>query len=340
MSYLQEAMKEAGATPEENTTTTTTTTTDSTDPTGAQAGTVPDSPTDDEGKADSSSAASPEGPQDSTGSPEENPGENQEPPADEQKPKPKPDLSKLTKEEKAEHAFKRQLARQREKYETQINRMMDEFGTIRKEVEEIKKSASPEARKTRADFETDDQYIDWLTEQKVNGILDRKNEESEKERREREEAERRNAEMTAGFRTNCEATFPGEQYGEFATRVNKALENGLGEILDKAPVIRDFVFTHPDGPRVLNAMLTDRNTFMEVMNNAYDPNYARLALINTAASLRNPKPAPVQEPAPAPAEQPKPKGMPAIGKPGSRQGAGTAPLATDMDAIKFIRTHR
>ena len=327
MSYLEDAMKEAGVEQPETTTTTTTEETPKETP-AEQAGTVTDPSTDDGGKGDSSSPAP-------SGEPQET--------SKEEPQKPKPDLSKLSKEEKAEHAFKRQLARQRDKYESQISKMMDQFGDLKKEFDEFRNQKPAEPRKTRIDFKTDDEYFDYLADLKVRGMMDAEKEKETKTRQEQEALQRQNEELSGNFRANCESTFQGEAYGEFATKVNKALENGLGEILDKAPTIRDFVFTHPDGPRVLNAMLTDKQTFVNIMSNAYDPNYARITLINTAAALRNPQPAPAHapEPAPAPAPAPEqPKGMPHIGKPGARQGAGTAPLATDQDAINYIRRHR
>ena len=134
--------------------------------------------------------------------------------------------------------------------------MMDEFGAMRKEFEEIKNQKPAEPRKTRIDFKTDDEYFDYLADLKVKGLMAAEQEKEAKTRQEQEAIRKQNEEVSGNFRANCESTFQGDAYGEFATKVNKALENGLGEILDKAPVIRDFVFTHPDGPRVLNAMLT------------------------------------------------------------------------------------
>ena len=78
MSYLEDAMKEAGVDQPETTTTTTTEETPKETP-AEQAGTVPDPSTDDGGKGDSSSPASP--------------GESPETPREEPQ-KPKPDLSK------------------------------------------------------------------------------------------------------------------------------------------------------------------------------------------------------------------------------------------------------
>jgi hypothetical protein len=82
-------------------------------------------------------------------------------------PAPKPDLSKLSKEEKAEHAFKRQLSKQRERHEAEIKDLKD---TFQKQFDDLKNSLKqPEPLKTRADFPLDkggdDAYIKYLANQ-------------------------------------------------------------------------------------------------------------------------------------------------------------------------------
>jgi hypothetical protein len=93
------------------------------------------------------------------------------PPEDkpEEKPEQKPDLSQIPPEEKQAHAFRAQLAKQKSKYEQAIEEMKN---TVQGRIDELKKTMKKEEpRKTRKDFDSDDDYIDYLTEQRVNTIM-------------------------------------------------------------------------------------------------------------------------------------------------------------------------
>ena len=252
----------------------------------------------------------------------------------------KPDLSKISKEEKAEHAFRRQLSRQRERYETQIRQMHDafqkQFDDFR---DEFKKAQPKEQPKTRDDFPSDDEYIKYLTRQ---GFLEAKaevdaqlaKESDEKAAKEREEqafAEQRQ-QITEQFQRNCRAAFQDEEsYGAFAAKVNKGLANGLGEVLDYAPSIRDYLFTNQNGPAILNEMLSDKASFMRIMQNAGNPTEAIIEMHELARELKNKDANPSETQAAS-------KSMPHIGKPGATSvGSKTNIFGSERDLINFIR---
>lgn len=251
--------------------------------------------------------------------------------------KEKPDLSTLTKEQKAEHAFKRQLEKQKAKYETQIQQMHESF---QKQFDEFKsefnKNKPKEEPKTRADFETDDEYIKYLVKTQNDAEraeLEEKRANEEKEQREFDEQRRA---VSESFQQNCRAAFEDEQkYAAFATKVNKGIQNGLGEILDQAPAIRDYVFGNPNGPIVLNEMLSNKESFIRVMSNAGNPMSAIIEMHDLAREIANRS----KQPDPTTAPQPEqPKQMPHLGKPGTVSGgARTSVFDSDRDLIKFIR---
>lgn len=256
---------------------------------------------------------------------------------DEPKP-PKPDLSTISKEEKAQHAFQRQLAKQRSKYEAQIQAMHESFQKQFDDFRnEFKKSQPKEAPKTRDDFENDDDYIKYLVKSQNDDYraeLDAKNakEAEEKAAREREQKEyqERQQAIAGTFQANCRAAFSdGESYGAFAAKVNKGLSNGLGEILDNAPAIRDYLFSNPNGPAVLNEMLSSKEAFVRVMRNAGSPMDAVIEMHEIAKEINGKKNAP---------EAPKAQ-MPKLGKPGAKSGgAKTGVFGSDRDIINFIRS--
>lgn len=274
----------------------------------------------------------------------------EEPPKDEppkDTPKEKPDLSQLTKEEKAEHAFKRQLAKQKDKYETQIKQMHDTFQKQFDEFRnEFKKSQPKEAPKTRSDFPSDDEYIKYLVKTQNDAEraeLAEKNakeaeEKAAKEREEQEYAEQQK-QLADTFQRNCRASFQDEKaYGEFAAKVNKGLSNGLGEILDQVPAIRDYVFSNQNGPAVLNEMLSNKSSFIRIMQTAGNPTEAIIEMHELARELKQKAATPVETP-PVETKAEPPKSMPHIGKPGAKSGgAKTSVFGSEKDLINFIRS--
>lgn len=268
--------------------------------------------------------------------PVETPKETKEEPQKETK-KEKPDLSSLTKEQKAEHAFKRQLEKQKAKYETQIQQMHESFQKQFDEFKsEFKKNQPKEEPKTRADFETDDEYIKYLVKSQNDAERAEAEEKKAKEEKEKREFDEQQRSVSESFQQNCRAAFEDDQtYAAFATKVNKGIQNGLGEILDNAPAIRDYVFGNPNGPIVLNEMLSNKESFIRVMSNAGNPMSAIIEMHDLAREIANRS----KQPDPTPAPQPEqPKQMPHLGKPGTVSGgARTSVFDSDRDLIKFIR---
>ena len=197
-------------------------------------------------------------------------------------------------------------------------------------------SKKPEEPKTRTDFESDDDYIKYLNKKGLEEVLAEQKEADAKAKAEQEEAERAQREVTETFSQNCQRAFNNEeQYAAFAKKVNKALANKFGEILDEAPAVRDYVFGHPDGPLVLDKMLSDRNAFVRVMSRGNNPIAATIEMYEMAKEIK-------AERAGAQAEQPHvqehPQIMPSIGKPGKGSG-NSAPdvFGSDDSLLKYIR---
>lgn len=295
--------------------------------------------TEEESKQEPPKETKEEPPAETEESTEESKEDKQEPP------KEKKDLSGLTKEEKAQHAFQRQLAKQRTKYESQIQQMHDEF---KKQFDDFKKEViaqkPPEPIKTREDFPIgeggDDAYISYLAELKVNKIMGERDakaakdaEEKAEEARKAEEAKQQQDESAAIFQENCKACFKDTaEYAKFATKVSRGIENQLGEILDQVPAVRDYLFQDPNGPLVLNEMLDSKDTFVRVMTRAGNPMNALVEMHDIAREVQ----ARAKAAAGAPAETKK--GMPHLGKPGSRGGSSSVRFMNDKDIINYVRS--
>jgi hypothetical protein len=283
--------------------------------------------------------------------PDEKPEEKPEDKTDEkpdEKPAPK-DTSKFTPREKAEHAFRRQLSRQASKYENIIADMSGKFDKVTAELAEIKKArAADEPVKTRADFADgkggDDAYIDYLVERRMNAKeAERAAKESEqaaerdKAAREEEELRKAQEETMQKFDANARATFSDEEsYGKFMGRVKLGVDNGLRELLDQHPAVRDYVFHQPDGPAVLNEMLSTKESFARVMSKAWNPMVAVMEMHDLSREIR--------ERAAHKPEQPQERTrMPNIGKPGAIPAGHAKDMfesESDDDLIAFVRERR
>lgn len=273
--------------------------------------------------------------------PAEQPTDN--PPADTKPEDKKP--SDFTLQERAEHAFKRQLAKQREKYEAQLKEQADKFADMQKQLDELKKSTAPKpATKTREDFQTDDEYIDYLVQQRYKAEqekTDAARAEAEKKRSE-EEAQRKQQEeelqqQQQTWVDNVSAAFNGDEKrkSDFFKRVQYCQQRGLGTILDNVPVAADFLMYNPRGPIVFERMLNDRAAFESVFNdrqlNPMDIYYA-LRKLDEKIAAEQPNPA---QPNAAPT---KPT-VPHMGKPGKQAASNATPdIFTDDDAmLQFLR---
>ena len=272
--------------------------------------------------------------------PKETPKE--EKPKEEQS-KPKKDLSKFTPEERAEYGFAKRLLRERKKAEASaVESLTGKIEELSKTVETLKGEKKP---KTRADYpegeEGDVAYINDLTEAKAKKMLDERDKQAAKDAEERAREAAENArveEVRKTFSDNVRETFQTEEsYNDFDRRLKVGMENGLDVVLDGAPMVKDFIFTKKDGPAVLNAMLSSKDTFVRIMSKAADPYDVSVEMFALAKELREQKAKPAEQPP----EQEKPAGMPHVGKPGARQGgSGSQRLESDADVIAFLRAGR
>ena len=258
------------------------------------------------------------------------------PPTDKKRP------SEFSPQERADHAFKRQLAKQKEKYEKELKERDDKFAEMQKQLDELKKQATPKApKKKREEFKDDEDYLEYLADErataKLNELLaerDQKAAETAKQRAEEEERTRAEeaqvAEQRQLFIQNAESAFSGDENRkkEFFSNVAYAHEHGLGEVLDRAPVAADFLMYNPDGPKVFEKMLNDRSTFDQIFSeyNARNPMAMFMTLSSIASSLKS---APPAQQAPTP-----PKPAVHIGKPGKQTAGVQAPdIFSDDDAM-------
>lgn len=248
--------------------------------------------------------------------------------------------------ENTNSVIRNRLKKQAEKYDRELADRDAKYEELAKQFEEFKQGIKKaEPPKGRADFQTDEEYVAYLTRQQI----DADRAEQEKIRKEREakdaeaKAEQDKAEQDirdrqVRFVNNINYCFDQpEQKAEFMGKVKTYLGKGLGDLLDSCPIASDYLLTSPRGPKVLDRILTDVNAFRRV----FDPR--GISPMDQYYELRElereiyGKPAPSSEQPPvetqAPEEKkPEPRQAPKYGKPGAQGGGRSADIYTDPKA--------
>ena len=246
---------------------------------------------------------------------------------------------------RAEFSFKRKLEKMNQKHAAEIAERDRKYEEMKKEFEELKKTVAPkDPVKGRKDFETDDEYIDYLTQRRVEAIMaerdgkdaERREKEAE-EARKQKEAEAEIAEQQQKWLNHVDRAFGDDKARaqKFLSKIQYANRNGLGEILDACPVASDFLMNNPNGPKVFERMLDDSATFRRVFRESASPLDIYYELRNVERELS----AQATSAGAAPSTATNRPQMPHIGKPGKQAGAGTKPdIFSDKDAmLSFIR---
>jgi len=244
---------------------------------------------------------------------------------------------------RAEFAFRRQLEKKDEKHRKELADREEAFKKMQAELEELKKQLAPkETPKTRADFKNDDEYIDYLVQQRTAKELDKFREESAKAKKaaDDEAARKRAADedierQQQAWLENVGNAFAGDsqRVQVFLTKVQHANRNGLGQILDACPAASDYLFHNPQGPKVMERLLNDKDSFMRVFGDGH------ASQLDVYYSLRKVEEDIARESAQPNPSAPQKKAMPAIGRPGRQAGGGSAPdIFSDDDAMRsYIR---
>lgn len=255
---------------------------------------------------------------------------------------------------RAEFSFKRQLSKQKEKHEKELADRDAKLAEMQKKLEEFEKKLTPKpALKTRDDFRQgdggDEEFVQYLAEERVKAILAERDEAEAKKQAERDEEARKKEAEQAELRAKQEEWIGHvhEAFGGDKARSDKFLEkvayangHGLGQVLDNCPVAADYLINDPMGPLVFEKILTDRPTFERV----FDPRRTSpLAVYHELRVVEDSIKAEQQAPGGQPAQQ-RTNVVPAMGRPGKQ--AGSSSLAnTDMfddpKALrKWMREHR
>jgi len=236
------------------------------------------------------------------------------------------DKSKISDVDKATYSLKKQMAKQKARYESQLSERQKEFDELKTRLERLE-NPQGNTPKQRDSFKTDDEYIDYIVQSRMDKILSEKDKEYAKQRKSEEENFKRSLEISE----RIEKCFPTEkERNDYVDVVQSAFDNGLEELMDKEQFVSQYIQSSPNGPRLLYDLATKPELVKTIFSQG-DPLSRILEIKLYEKELGKGK----QE-AKAPTANVDVSKV--IGKPGLSTGKNTTDLFTNPDELRnFIR---
>lgn len=176
--------------------------------------------------------------------------------------------SQFTHEEQMTYSFKRQLAKQRSKYEKQIADLQKQWEERFDKLENPAKYAP----KTRKDFEYDDDYVKYLANEQVNAALEAKIAEYQKQH----EEEQRQAQVDEEYRTILDKTVKSiyntpEAEADWRAKVGEGMKAGLGSLIDGDQDLSNYIIFSPIGPKIMYELASNKKTVQDIFTIGITP---------------------------------------------------------------------
>ena len=176
--------------------------------------------------------------------------------------------SQFSHEEQMTYSFKRQLAKQRSKYEKQIADLQRQWEERFDKLENPAKYAP----KTRKDFEYDDDYVKYLASEQVNAALEAKLAEYAKQ----QEEEQRQAQVDAEYRTMLDNSVKSiyntpESEAEWRSKVGEGMKAGLGSLIDSDQDLSNYIIFSPIGPKIMYELATNKKAVQDIFTIGMTP---------------------------------------------------------------------
>ena len=176
--------------------------------------------------------------------------------------------SQYTHEEQMTYSFKRQLAKQRSKYEKQIADLQRQWEERFDKLENPAKYAP----KTRKDFEYDDDYVKYLASEQVNAALEAKLAEYAKQ----QEEEQRQAQVDAEYRSMLDNSVKSiyntpESEAEWRSKVGEGMKAGLGSLIDSDQDLSNYIIFSPIGPKIMYELATNKKAVQDIFTIGMTP---------------------------------------------------------------------
>lgn len=229
-----------------------------------------------------------------------------------------------TPEERAAYSFRKQLAKQREKYEKNYV-PKDQYEQL---LQRIEKLENPEKFQplNRQQFQDDDSYIDALVQQRFDNMWNQRLQEAQQKYSEQARQEQEVQAYKSRQDENVKKLFKTpEAEKQYRDAIAVALQNGLGELVDSDREIAQYIMRSDLGPKILYEFATNPKEVENLFNDGVTEMDRQFKIRELENRLRSE----INKPA-----------MPVVGKPG--MGAETKPgsiFDSDDSILAYLRTH-
>jgi len=174
----------------------------------------------------------------------------------------KKDKSAYSDIEKAEYSFRKQLGKQKQKYESLMAEQKKEFEALQARLDKLE-NPDKYKEKLRSSFETDDEYIDYLVQQRMNKVFDEQNQKQLKER----ELEEKEEAFRSTIDTNIKKCFETEDaQKDYYETVKGALDAGLEKLMDSEKYCAEYILKNPNGPIILYNLAKDKGMVKQIFS--------------------------------------------------------------------------
>ena len=230
-----------------------------------------------------------------------------------------------SKEEQAAYSFRKQLGKQRAKYEDQYSQLQQQYNAL---LERLDRLENPDkyAPLNRGQFQDDDSYIDALVQQRFDNMWNQKLQEAQQKYSEQAKQDQEVQAYKTRQDDNVKKLFKTpEAEQQYRQAIGTALQNGLGELIDSDRDVAQYIMRSDLGPKILYEFATNPQEVEKMFNDGVTEMDRQFMIRDLENRLRS--------------EITKPA-MPVIGKPGVQAEAKPGSIFDSDDSIlNYLRTH-
>ena len=230
-----------------------------------------------------------------------------------------------SKEEQAAYSFRKQLGKQRAKYEDQYGQLQQQYNAL---LERLDRLENPDkyAPLNRGQFKDDDSYIDALVQQRFDNMWNQKLQEAQQKYSEQAKQDQEVQAYKTRQDDNVKKLFKTpEAEQQYRQVIGTALQNGLGELIDSDRDVAQYIMRSDLGPKILYEFATNPQEVEKMFNEGVTEMDRQFMIRDLENRLRS--------------EITKPA-MPVIGKPGVQAEAKPGSIFDSDDSIlNYLRTH-
>lgn len=228
-----------------------------------------------------------------------------------------------TPEERAAYSFRKQLAKQRDKYEKNYV-PRDQYEQLLQRIEKLE-NPDKYAPLNRGQFQDDDSYIDALVQQRFDNMWNQRLQEAQKHYQEQAQQDQEVQAYKSRQDENVKKLFKTpEAEKQYRETIGIALQNGLGDLIDSDKEIAQYIMRSDMGPKILYEMAMKPDIVSEMFSDNVTPMDRQFKIRELENNLR----ASMVTPAPV------------IGKPGIKSQASAGSIFdSDESILNYLRTH-